>query len=70
MDSSTLTPEQLKQRVVIEAKRGRVRDEDGKIIFSKEQLLARQSHFQEKLETCKMRTTNIKRILKEIEGKL
>ena len=70
MDSSTLTPEQLKQRVVIEAKRGRVRDENGKIIFSKEQLLQRQTHFQVKLETYKTRIENIKKILKDIEGQL
>jgi len=70
MDSSTLTPDQLKERVAKEALRGRVRDEEGKIVFSKEQLLQRQAHFQAKLADCNVRTKNIKKILKDIEGRL
>jgi len=70
MDSSTLTPDQLKSRVTREAQRGRVRDEEGKIVFSKEQLLKRQAHFQAKLEDNANRTKNIKKILKDIEGQL
>jgi len=70
MDASTLTPDQLKQRAVREAQRGRVRDENGKIVFSREQLLQRQAHFETKLEGYKLRIANIKKILKNIEGQL
>ena len=70
MDTSTLTPDQLKERVIREAQRGRVRDENGKIVFSKEQLLKRQAHFQAKLDGYKSRIANIKKILKDIEGEL
>lgn len=70
MDSSTLTSAQLKERVARESLRGRTRDEDGKIVFSKEQLLQRKAHFEKKLEGYKVRSANIKKILKDIEKQL
>jgi len=59
MDSSTLTSDQLSARVAKEAKRGRVRDADGKIVFTKEQLEVRIKHFKAKKEGYKKRMENI-----------
>jgi hypothetical protein len=70
MDSSTLTSAQIKARAEREARRGRGRDADGKIVFSKEQLLQRKAHFEAKMKDGEKRIDNIKKILKEIESQL
>ena len=66
-NSSTLTSEQLKSRIEREAQRGRVRDENGKIVFSKEQLEERIAHFQAKKEDYKKRQAKIEVEIKKAE---
>ena len=54
------------ERAEIEARRGIVRDEDGKIVRSKEWKVARAKSLQEKLDDCARRTKNVKAELKSL----
>lgn len=53
-------------RAEIEARRGIVRDEDGKIVRSKEWKVARAKSLQAKLEDFAIRTKNVKAELKAL----
>lgn len=53
-------------RAEIEARRGIVRDEDGKIVRSKEWKVARASYLQEKLDDYARRVKNTKAELKAL----
>ena len=54
------------ERAEIEARRGIVRDEDGKIVRSKEWKVARAKSLQEKLDDFARRTKNVKAELKSL----
>lgn len=57
-------------RSAIEARRGIARDENGKIVFTKEQIKARIAHFEEKIETFASRTKNAKAEIKKLKAML
>lgn len=54
-------------RAEIEARRGIVRDENGKIVRSKEWRVARISYLQAKIDTFAVRTKNAKAEIKALE---
>ena len=57
-------------RAEIEAKRGISRDENGKIVFTKEQKLARIAHFEAKILDFKTRTKNAQSEIKKLKASL
>lgn len=57
-------------RAEIEAQRGITRDENGKIVFTPEQIEARIAHFEEKVETFATRTKNAKAEIKRLKALL
>lgn len=57
-------------RAEIEARRGIVRDENGKIVRSEEWKVARIAHLQGKIETYAQRTKNAKAEIKALEKEL
>lgn len=57
-------------RAEIEARRGITRDENGKIVFTPEQIEARIAMFEEKIETFAIRTKNAKAEIKKLKAML
>lgn len=57
-------------RAEIEAQRGIVRNENGEIILSKEQKLARIAYMKTKIDDFANRTKNAKQIIKDLEASL
>lgn len=70
MDTTFSDGRSKDERAEIEAKRGIVRDEDGKIVRSNEWKVARIAHLQEKVETFSQRAKNAKAEIKELEKSL
>ena len=66
MKQDTIVKMNGADRAEIEARRGIVRDEDGKIVRSKEWKVARAKSLQEKLDDFARRTKNIKAELKAL----